>query len=327
VAKVLSTSRSLNALPGLIDALTAAGHQVSMKDRPGLTEEEMVELARGHDAMIVGVEPVTARVIEAAPALQIVARPGVGYDKIDVAAATKAGVRVTITPGANAVSVADHTLALILACARRITEVDAATHVGGWPRTVGMELDQRTLGLIGYGGIGREVARRALAFGITVLATDPYADPDRARAAGVQLVSQDELLERADVISLHVPATPETVGMVDRDFLDRVRPGALLVNTARGELVDELAVARALDDGQLGAVGLDVFNTEPPAGSPLLGRAEAILTPHVAAYTEAALHRMADMAVGCVIDALAGRVPSGLVNPEVVTRELPETAK
>lgn len=325
MGNVLSTSRALNARPELVGELRDAGHAVELVDRPGIGEAEMAELARDRHALIVGVEPVTERVLEAAGDLRIVARPGVGYDQVDVATATRRGVAVTITPGANTESVADHTLALILACARRVTELDAAVHAGEWPRSVGLELRGRVLGILGIGAIGRAVALRAQAFGMRVVAYDPAPDPAYAAAHGVELVGLDELLGRADIVSLHAPHTPDTDGLVDQSLLERMRPHAILVNTARGGLVDEQAVADALAAGRLGAVGLDVLASEPPTASPLLHSERAVLTPHVAAYTGAALERMAGMAVAAVLDALAGRTPHGLVNPEVASGSRPIT--
>lgn len=322
MARVLSTSRALNGSPRLLTRLREAGHEVRVEDNPDLDDAAMLELARSHAALIVGIEPVTAEVIDNAPELRVIARPGAGYDRIDVPAATAAGVLVTTTPGANTDSVADHTIALLLVAARQVVELSSAVRAGQWPRTVGTELRECTLGLVGFGAIGRAVGARAAAFGMRVIATDPApAVAAMAVERGVEMVSLDEVLSRSDVISLHAPGGADNRHLIDTDALDRVRPDAILVNTARGDLVDEAAVAVALRDGRLGAVAVDVLETEPPTASPLVGLDCAYVTPHVAAYTRAALDRMAERAIDAVLEALAGRRPPGLLNPDALDND------
>ena len=314
MAVVISTSRAVNAVPELLGRLGSAGHDVRVVDEAGLDEQGMQALAGPAGALIVGVEPVTRGVLAAAPALRIVARPGVGYDAIDVAAATDAGVWVTITPGANTESVADHTMALILSLLRRVGELDAEVHAGRWPRSIGVELSGQVMGLIGLGAIGRAVAHRAQAFGMIVVAADPAADTSFAASHNIELMTVDELAASSDVVSLHAPSSDETRHMIDARLLRLMRPDAVLINTARGDLVDESALADAVASGVIQGAAVDVLSSEPPTSSPLLGVSGVIVTPHVAAYTRQALDRMAEAAVESVLAALAGDMPSGALN-------------
>jgi D-3-phosphoglycerate dehydrogenase len=245
--------------------------------------------------------------IEAAPRLRIIARHGAGYDTVDLAAARERGVAVTVTADANAVSVAEHAFALMLAVVRRVAASDSAVRQGRWHEArraaTGLELSGKALGLVGFGRIGRRVARMAVAFDMTVLATDPAADERVARDLGVRLVTLPELLAASDVVSLHVPLQPATRNVIDARALATVRRGAVLVNTSRGGLVDEVALVDALDRGLLSGAGLDVFGEEPlGAGSPLL-RADVTLTPHCGGQTVEAMRRVglqaADSVVAC----------------------------
>lgn len=245
--------------------------------------------------------------IEAAPRLRIIARHGAGYDTVDLAAARERGVAVTVTADANAVSVAEHAFALILAVVRRVAAADAGVREGRWDdarrAAVGRELAGKALGVVGFGRIGRRVARMAAAFDMTVLAADPAADERAAHELGVGLVALPELLAASDVISLHVPLLPATRRLIDARALAAVRRGAVLVNTSRGGLVDEAALVDALDRRLLSGAGLDVFDEEPlAAGNPLL-RADVTLTPHCGGQTVEAMRRVglqaADSVVAC----------------------------
>lgn len=316
MSRIVSTSRALNAEQGLLRRLEEAGHEVQVVDRPHLTEADMAKLGARCSALIVGVEPVTAQVIDAAPALRIIARPGVGYERVDVEYATRRGVWVTITPGANAASVADHTWALVLASLRRLTELGGAVDAGEWPRIIGTELQGLVLGVVGLGAIGRAVAGRARAFGMEVLAQDPFVAEDTASRLGARLVDLDDLVANSDVVTLHAPLSKATRGLFGASLLAKFKQGALLVNTARGGLVDEEALLYAVDDGRLSGAALDVLNVEPPVSSPLVGHDRILITPHVAAYTRQALYRMAEMATASVISALRDRQPEGALNPE-----------
>ena len=248
----------------------------------------------GADALIVrSATRVTAELLEQAPRLRVVGRAGVGVDNIDLDAATRRGILVMNTPGSNAVSVAEHTLALLLALARCVPQLNAATHAGRWEKgaAAGIELRGKTLGLIGLGRVGSEVARRARALELRVLAHDPYISESVAQEAGVELVSLPELLARSDFVSLHAALSPATEKLINATTLAQMKRGARLINTARGELVDEAELAEALRAGHLAGAALDVFAVEPPRSSPLLSLPNVIATPHVAGSTEEAQDR------------------------------------
>lgn len=230
---------------------------------------------------------VTREVIEQAPKLRVIGRAGIGVDNIDLEAATERGILVMNTPGGNAVAVAEHTLALMLALARQIPAADASTKSGKWEkkRFMGTELRGKTLGVIGLGSIGREVVRRARAFEMRVIATDPYVSPQWARDLNVQLVELDQLLAESDYISLHVALTPETRNMISREQFARMKDGVRIINCARGGIIDEEALYEALCSGKVAGAGLDVFAKEPPEGSPLLTLDNVIATPHIGGST------------------------------------------
>jgi phosphoglycerate dehydrogenase-like enzyme len=223
---------------------------------------------------------------------------------VDLAAASAHGVVVTSTPGANTVAVAELTWALILAAARRVPELDRAVNDGGWPRGRGVELAGKTLGLVGFGAIGRAVAARAGGFAMRVIAHDPYLDDDAVRNAGAEPVDLATLVAASNVISLHAPLTDATHHLLDRSVLAAVKRGAILVNTSRGGLVDESAVLEALADGRLRGVGLDVYEHEPPTDSQLVGAEGVVCTPHVGAHTAEAVERMAALAVANLLEVL-----------------------
>jgi phosphoglycerate dehydrogenase-like enzyme len=273
----------------------------------------------GVDGMIAGMEPLSRRVLESSK-LRAVARMGVGYDAIDVQAATERGVAVTISPGTNQVSVAEHTLALLLGVMRGFPQRDQAVRTGQWGRKLLPRLAGRTIGLVGLGRIGKAVVPRAQALELNVIAHDPLADRDFAARAGVPLCSLDELLAAADIVSLHLPCTPQTTRLIDRKALAKMRQGAILINTARGGLVDEEALADALTSGHLGGAGLDAFVVEPlPTTSRLLTCENVLLSPHTAGVDQESIVAMARLAAECIV-ALhrTGRAPDGcLVNPEI----------
>ena len=235
-----------------------------------------------------------------------VARYGTGLDRVDLAAAARHGVTVTTTPGANANAVAELTIALLLALARPLVRGRERARAGEWPAMTGIELAGRTLGLVGVGRIGSLVAAKAHALGMHVVACDPYVE----RSEGIELVSLAELAKRSDAISLHAPLTDDTRGLIGPDLLARVRPGVLLVNTARGGLVDESALVRALDEGVVGGAGLDVLAAEPPPrGQPLLDRDDVIVTPHVGPHTAEATTEMGRIAYEELVAVLSGNPP------------------
>jgi D-3-phosphoglycerate dehydrogenase len=295
-----------------IDLLTAAGWEVV---RP--TKETLDAELPAADALIVrSATRVTSAVLERATKLRVVGRAGVGVDNVDLDAATRRGVLVMNTPGGNAPSVAEHTLALMLAMARKIPALDSAMHAGRWEKSKGQgtELRGKTLGLVGLGRVGAEVARRARALEMRVLACDPFLTEDAARQAGVGLVSLDQLLAESDFLSLHTALVPETERIINAANLAKTKRGAYLVNTARGELVDEVALAEALRSGQLAGAGLDVFAVEPPKDSPLVALPNLIATPHVAGSTAEAQEEVGTLIAQQVRDFLSDGVVRNAVN-------------
>jgi D-3-phosphoglycerate dehydrogenase len=266
--------------------LLAAHHQVD--ERLGLDPAALIEAVPGYDALIVRSQvQVDAAVIRAGTRLRVVARAGVGLDNIDVEAARAAGLTVLNAPDGNTIAAAEHTMALLLAVARRIPAADASMHAGEWARARlgGIELRGRTLGIIGVGRIGLAVADRAGAFGMRLIGFDPYVRPDALAGRPIEIVDLASLLDRADVVTVHVPLTDETAGLLDRAALARLKPSAIVLNLARGGVVDEAALADALREGRLAGAGVDVYEHEPPTGSPLLTAPNAVLTPHIAAST------------------------------------------
>ena len=259
-------------------------------------------------AWIAGTAPVTARHLDVAPRLRVVARYGTGVDAVDLHAARARGIVVTNTPGANAEAVADYTVALMLAALRHLVDQDRAARTGRWQAQRGRELGALTVGLVGFGAVGRGVARRLAGFGATVLVHDPYVAPDELQTAGVQPVPElAALAARAQLVSLHLPGGGRPI--VDTAFLAHLPAGAMLVNTARGDLVDEAAVAAALAEGRLGAAAVDVLASEPAAASPLLDAPNTIVTPHAAGQTVEAIDRMGMTAAEEVVRVLAGKAP------------------
>src|ERR1700756_8414 len=260
-----------------------------------LTHDQLVgklaEQLEDADALIVrSAVQVNADLLEHSGKLRVVGRAGVGVDNIDLDAATRKGIAVMNTPGANAVAVAEHTLGLMLAMARHIARADALMHAGRWEKKSlqGTELRGKTLGIVGLGRIGMEVARRARAFAMEVIAHDPFVSTTVARQQGIRLAKLEDLYATADYLSLHVGLTPQTTGMINAESIKKMKRGVRLLNCARGELVDEPALAHALKHGYVSAVALDVFSDEPPKNSPLIALENAILTPHIAGSTHEA---------------------------------------
>jgi D-3-phosphoglycerate dehydrogenase / 2-oxoglutarate reductase len=286
------------------------GHVVYNPAGRPLSSAELVPLLPGVDGMIAGLDCIDLAVIQAADRLKVIARYGVGVDAVDLKAAEARGIVVTNTPGANAGSVAELTVGLMLALARDILNAVQATKSGDWPRLNGLALQGKTIGLVGFGAIGREVARRLLCFNCTILAYDPLVSSLPVDLAEVQLLPIDEVTGRADFLSLHCPLTPETRGMVDAGFLERMKPGAFLVNTARGELLDEAALLAALQIARLRGVALDVFAAQPPPQDhPLLALPQVIATPHMGSHTDSAMNTMGWMAMRDCLAVLRGEAP------------------
>jgi D-3-phosphoglycerate dehydrogenase len=264
-----------------------------------------------------------AALIEAGRALRVIGRAGVGVDNIDLDAATKAGIVVMNTPGANAVAVAEHTFGLMLSLARHLTRADVSTRAGGWEKKSlqGTELRGKTLGIIGLGRIGVEVAKRARAFEMKVVAHDPFVNPAAVRDLGIQVADLDDLYGVADYISLHLGITPQTQGMIHESAMKKMKKGVRLVNCARGELIDEEALAAALRSGQVGGAALDVFASEPPKDSPLLGCENLVATPHIAGSTHEAQEAVGIQIAQQVKEFLKRGVIQNAVNVPSVTDE------
>lgn len=280
------------------------------------TAAQVAALCEDAVAAIVSTDPFDESVLEAAPKLRVIARVGVGHDSIDLTAATAAGVVVTVTPGGNERIVAEHTLALMMAAVRRILPNDAAIRRGRWDRAGGLtpwELSGKVVGLVGYGAIGRHVAALLSGFAVELI----VCDPAHSGANGQRNVSLDELLDRADVISLHTPLDASTRGLIGKRELDLMGPGAILVNTARGPVVDEASLVEALRTGRLRAAALDVFETEPPRRAELLALPNVVLSPHIAGLNADSIDAMTQQATACVVAVLEGRRPPGVVNPAV----------
>ncbi len=270
--------------------------------------------------------------MDRAPRLRVIARTGIGYDKIDVDAATERGVAVCNTPDAPTISTAEHTVALLLAVAKRIPNSQAALREGGrdfFATHEGLELAGRRLGLVGMGRIGGAVARMATGLGMTVVIHDPFVDPVSLSKSGVRpLDSLEQLLAEADVVSLHAPLTNETIRLIDAERIGQMKRGSILINTARGGLVDHVALLDALERRHLFGAGLDATDPEPlPRDHPLLHRHDVVVTPHIAAATGAAKARLYESAVTQALQVLRGEFPQHLVNPEVwpVRRQDPNT--
>jgi len=281
------------------------------------------ELADAAGLIVRSATRVNSELLEKAAVLRVVGRAGVGVDNIDVEAATRRGVLVMNTPGGNAVSVAEHTIALLLSLARSVPQLAAATRAGRWEKSgaQGIEVRGKTLGLVGLGRVGGEVARRARALEMRVVACDPFLSEHAAKDAGAELVAFEELLARADFVSLHTALSPATEKMMNAAALGKMKRGARLINTARGELVDEAALAEALRSGQLAGAALDVFSVEPPRDSPLLALPNVIATPHVAGSTEEAQEEVGTQIAQQVRDFLAEGTLRNAVNLPALSAE------
>ena len=314
MARVLVTEE---IAPAGLDLLREAGHEVDV--RLGLGSGELLEAVPGAEALVIrSATKVTGEVLTAGRALKVVGRAGIGLDNVDVPAATRRGVMVVNAPQSNIISAAEHTIALLLAQARNIPQAHGALKAGRWERSrwEGVELFGKTLGVIGLGRVGALVAQRALAFGMRLVAYDPYVAPERARQMGAELVDLDELMRHCDFVTIHLPKTPETVGLIGYKLLARAKPGLRLVNTARGGIVDEAALAQAISEGLVAGAALDVFASEPPgpASAALIGLDQVVVTPHLGASTREAQDKAGVTIAEQVVLALAGDLVPFAVN-------------
>ncbi|HET6439530.1 MAG TPA: phosphoglycerate dehydrogenase [Anaeromyxobacter sp.] len=309
--KLLVGSKSFGkAFPEHLRLLEEAGCEIvpNQVGRPYLAAE-LEEALRGVDAIVTGTDELTARVIGSADRLRTIAKHGVGLDNIDLPAARARGIVVSAAFGAVHDSVADLTLALLLAVARGIVPAHLSTRAGQWKGFMGLELRGKVLGIVGLGRIGKEVALRAEGFGMRLVATDPRQDPEFAAAHAVRYLALPELLAEADAVSLHAGLEQAGRPLLGAAELAAMKRGAILVNTGRGHLVDEGALAEALRQGKLLGAGLDVFREEPPRGSPLLGLENVVLAPHMAGDTRDARRRMGEITVENVVRVMRGERP------------------
>jgi len=300
--------------PATIDAL---GPDFEVRYCDGANREELLPaLADAEAVLIRSATKMDAEAIAAAKKLKVIARAGVGLDNVDTPAATKAGVMVVNAPTSNITSAAELAVGLLLACARNIAPANEALKQGQWKRSKygGVELLDKTVGIIGFGRIGQLVAERLKGFGVELLAYDPYASAQRAGQLGAQLVSLDELLTQSDFISVHLPKTPETVGLLDADALAKVKPGVRIVNAARGGIIDEEALADAIREGRVAGAGLDVFAQEPTTSSPLFEFESVVVTPHLGASTDEAQEKAGVAVARSVRLALSGDLVPDAVN-------------
>ena len=290
---------------GGLDRLRAAGHDVVVE----LDLSQLLTHVVGAHALIIrSATQVTAEVLEVATELVVVGRAGIGLDNVDVEAATRRGVMVVNAPQSNIISAAEHTMALLLAQARNVPQAHAALKAGRWERSrwEGVELADKTLGIVGLGRIGKLVGDRAKAFGMRLVAYDPFVSPDRARQMGVELLSLDQLIGEADFITIHLPKNKETTGLVGRDLLMKAKPSLRVINVARGGIVDEAALFEAIRDGVIAGAALDVFSSEPLTVSPLFDLDSVVVTPHLGASTREAQDKAGDAIADMVQLALAG---------------------
>jgi|SRR5579863_873240 len=285
------------------------------------TPEAILQVANNADAVMVTYAKITGEMIQQMPQCQIVARFGIGVDNVDIPAATTAGIVVTRVPDYCVDEVSDHTMALLLALVRKVPLANACAHAGRWDLSVAVPVHRLrgcVLGLVGFGKIAQLVATKAKAFGLKIVTYDPYVSREITASADVDAVDFDELIKASDFISIHTPLVPETHTRFNDDVFRRMKPTAYLINTARGPIVDEVALAHALDAGQLAGAALDVLSQEPPTSSSLFGRGNVILTPHMSFYSVESLVELQTKAAEDVVLVLTGQTPRNPVNPEAL---------
>lgn len=320
---VLIGSGPIRNQPGPFrDLLLAAGFTAI--DPPGmlpLSDAEYRRYLPDTDAVLAGGEPLTGSLMAVAPRLRAIARTGVGYDAVDLPAATARRIPVAITPGTNEESVAEQAFGLMLGVMRRIAENDRIIRAGGWDRSLVMPLRGKTLGIVGLGRIGRAMVPRAVAFGMKIIAFEPTPHPEFDAKWGIRRASMAEVIAESDVLSLHLPLMDETRGLFHREVFARMKPGAIFLNTARGGLVIEEDLYEALTSGHLAGAGLDVFDPEPPSpANPLLQLRNVVSSPHIAGIDARAMEDMATLAARCIVDLYQGRWPGEcIVNPEIAS--------
>jgi D-3-phosphoglycerate dehydrogenase len=272
------------------------------KGKP-LTEDELIVMLKGCDGCIAGLDPFSRLVIESSDTLKVISRYGTGIDNVDIKAAKKKGITVCRTPGVNSQAVAELAITFMLCLIRQVPMLDRKTREGYWVRSVGGELHSKTLGILGLGAVGKKTARIAAGFSMNVLACDPDMDNDYAKANGIHPVDFDTLLRESDFLSLHLPLKPDTRHIISAKAMRSMKKGAIIINTARGGLIDEAAACDLIKSGHLDGLGLDVYEEEPPQHSPLFGLENVVFTPHTAAHTTEATAGMASLSVENLINA------------------------
>jgi len=317
MTRILLTTTSFQDTPGdHHHLLESQGYEIERARGP-LPEAALLDLVGGFDGILCGDDAFTRRVLEKClPKLQVLSKYGVGLDKIDIEAASQLGIPVTYCPGVNQTTVAEHVFGLILSLYRQIPEQNSLVHKGEWKRLTGHELLGKTLGILGLGRVGKEVAKRAKAFGMKMIAHDVIWDDVFAAEWGVeQKTSPEEVLSEADIVTLHLTLNSDTEEFINRERLELLKPGALLINTARGALVGQKAIARAIESGHLGGYGADVVDPEPISpDNPLIGLPRVILTPHIGSRTYENVERQALMAVENLVRVLKGEEPLASAN-------------
>ncbi len=311
--RILVTARSFANTPGVhLDMLRESGCELDLRppSHP-YPADQLREIIAGCDGVILGLDACDASVIEQADKLRVISRYGVGVDAVDLQAATRKGIVVTNTPGANMLGVSELALGLLFALARQIPQVAATAKAGAWSRPPGWELNGKTLGVVGFGAIGRDVGKKAVALGMNVLAYDPFW---QGEIAGVENVTLERVISESDVVTLHCSLTPDTTNLINTERIARMKDGAYIINTARGELVDENALYNGLKTGKLGGAAVDAFRVEPPIGNPLLTLDNFIAIPHLGATTRESVERMAVMASQNLLDVLRGNKCTFVVN-------------
>lgn len=326
--KILVTAKPLHRYLALLKPLSDAGYAIELHDGPPLrTNAEVVKALDGVVATIASIEPYNTEVLSAVPDFRLIARLGVGYDQIDVPAATRAGVAVAMTFGTNHEPVADHAFALLAGLTNQLSSYDQRVRSHGWGTQYHGALGGLTVGIIGFGRIGRAFAKRCQGFNMRLLVADPFMDAATVSRLGAELLDLPEVLAQSDVVSLHCPLDPSTHHMINAERLALMPNHAVIINTARGPIIDEAALIDALQSHAIAGAGLDVFEVEPLAQSPLKSLNNVILTPHVAGLSEPAILSMGKRCVSNVLDVLQGRDPGGdlVLNPEVLSMTSPVT--
>lgn len=322
MTRILVTDYAWPSLDVEREILAAAGAELVVAESG--EEDELTELARGVEGILTNWKRVPVAALEAAPGCLIVSRFGIGVDNIPVADATRLGIVVTNVPDFCVDELAEHAMALLLALARRVVPFARSTGEGRWELALGRTMRRlrgKTLGLVGYGKGAQALAEKARAFGMEIVAFTPRLLPEALQLGGRATNDLEELLAEADFVSLHVPLTAQTRGLVDRSFLERMKPTAFLINTSRGAVIDEQALREAVAGGRIAGAGLDVLTQEPPPQDhPLLGIDNVIVTPHAAFWSEEAIADLCRRATEQVVQALRGELPANVVNPEVLDR-------